>query len=116
MAGGLASTTSVVVHPDKPEWKDLGPRLRYDVRNRLWILLHRNLASSHGRDRAAYRFWRGTWEQARNAKRKDRFAWHLARGLAEGVLRRPRLTWPGTAPQLAAPPKSEPRSEHRLGG
>ncbi|HEY0169103.1 MAG TPA: glycosyltransferase family 2 protein [Jatrophihabitans sp.] len=109
MAGGLASTTSIVVHPDKPEWKDLGPRLRYDVRNRLWILRRRDLASSRGRERAAHRFWRGTWEQARNAKRKDRFAWHLARGLTEGMLRRPRLTRPGTAPQLAVLPRSEPK-------
>jgi GT2 family glycosyltransferase len=109
MAGGLASTTSVVVHPDKPEWKDLGPRLRFDVRNRLWILRHHDLASSRGRERAAFRFWQGTWEQARNAKRKDRFAWHLARGLTEGVLRRPKLTRPGSVPRPAVLPTREPR-------
>ncbi len=115
MAGGLASTKSVVVHPDKPEWKDLGPRLRFDVRNRIWILRRRDLASARGRERAAFRFWQGTWEQARNAKRKDRFAWHLARGVAEGLLRRPRLVQPGSVPRLAVLPGKEPRSEPRLG-
>jgi rhamnopyranosyl-N-acetylglucosaminyl-diphospho-decaprenol beta-1,3/1,4-galactofuranosyltransferase len=109
LAGGLASTTSIVVHPDKPEWKDLGPRLRFDVRNRLWILRHRDLASGRGRERAAFRFWQGTWEQARNARRKDLFTWHLARGLTEGLLRRPRLTRPGSVPRPAVLSASQPR-------
>jgi GT2 family glycosyltransferase len=95
LAGGLASTTSVVVHPDKAMWKDLGPRLRYDVRNRLWILRHRGLASAHGRQRAASGFWSGIRSQARNARRKDRFLWHLGRGLWEGLLVHPRLVSPG---------------------
>jgi glycosyltransferase involved in cell wall biosynthesis len=103
LAGGLASTSSVVVHPRKAEWDDLGPRLRFDVRNRLWILRGRGLASRHGRNRAKSGFVSGVLSQGRNARRKDMFLWYLVRGLVEGVLRRPRLARPGTTtqPQLA---------------
>ncbi|WAP59466.1 glycosyltransferase family 2 protein [Streptomyces sp. S465] len=94
LAGGLASTTSVVVHPNKPEWKDLGPRLRFDVRNRIWILKHRRLASARGRERAAEAFWTGIWAQAKNARRKDLFVRYLVQGLWEGVFTRPRPVLP----------------------
>jgi rhamnopyranosyl-N-acetylglucosaminyl-diphospho-decaprenol beta-1,3/1,4-galactofuranosyltransferase len=103
LAGGLASTSSVVVHPRKAEWDDLGPRLRYDVRNRLWILRGgRRLASRYGRERAASGFVSGVLAQGRNARRKDLYLWHLLRGLAEGVLRRPRLARPAPTPSQHA--------------
>ncbi|MFI6130795.1 glycosyltransferase family 2 protein [Micromonospora sp. NPDC051141] len=95
LGGGLASTTSVVVHPDKAEWRDLGPRLRFDVRNRIWILKNRTLASDRGRERAAGGFWTGIWSQARHARRKDLFVWHLGRGFWEGLFTNPRTVFPG---------------------
>jgi GT2 family glycosyltransferase len=102
LAGGLASLDAVVVHPRKAEWDDLGPRLRYDVRNRLWILRgrRRGLASARGRERAASGFVSGVVNQARHARRKGAFLRHLGQGLWEGMLHRPRLVSPGTAPAV----------------
>ncbi|GIM86530.1 glycosyltransferase family 2 protein [Salinispora arenicola] len=99
IAGGLASTASVVLHPDKPEWlSDLGPRLRYAVRNRLWIIRgrRRGLASPHARQRAASGLWTDVRSYARCARRKDQLVWWLGRALAEGLLTRPRLVRPDT--------------------
>ncbi|ONK10470.1 glycosyltransferase family 2 protein [Streptomyces sp. MP131-18] len=98
LAGGLASTTSIVAHPNKPEWKDLGSRLRFDVRNRIWLLKHRRLGSARGRERAAEAFWSGIWSQARNARRKDLFVRYLVQGLWEGVFTRPRPVLPARPP------------------
>lgn len=112
LAGGLASTTSVVTHPLKAEWSDLGPRLRYDVRNRLWILLRRGPASRHGRERAAAGFVTGIIAQGRNARRKAAFLGHLTLGLWEGLLKRPRLVRPGAVaarPDLPVSPGRAPQ-------
>lgn len=105
LRGGLASTESIVVHPERPAAYDSGWRLRADIRNRLWIIRDRGLASRHARASARFRFWAMIGDQARYARSKTLFARCVVLGLAEGLLRRPRLVMPsGSAtPERSAP-------------
>jgi GT2 family glycosyltransferase len=91
LAGGFECPESVVMHPEKPELKDLGERLYFDIRNRLWVLLDRRLGSPSSRQKSAATLWYRIRRQARNSKRKTTYLKLLLAGLVHGFFRRPKL-------------------------
>ena len=108
LRGGLASTESIIVHPERPATYDSGWRLRADIRNRLWIIRHRGLASPAVRASARFRFWAMIGDQARYSASKTLFLRCVVLGLVEGLLRRPRMVMPSGSPtpdrHVPAPP------------
>jgi rhamnopyranosyl-N-acetylglucosaminyl-diphospho-decaprenol beta-1,3/1,4-galactofuranosyltransferase len=94
LAGGFYCESSAVYHPINPSLKDLGVRLRYDLRNRLWIIKDNRLGSPTSLMKARRGFWSRVGTQALHATSKSLYARCVLTGVAEGLFRRPRLRLP----------------------
>lgn len=94
-APGVRSLSSRIIHPYKENYVDFGERLRYDVRNRLWILRHRALGSAGLRREELTSIPKVIAKQAIRSKRKSLYVRSVVSGLSEGMFRRPRIELPG---------------------
>lgn len=95
LAGGVHCPEAIILHPYKKGLLDLGSRLFYDIRNRLWVIRDPRLGSDFSRQRARASFLQRLRRQVQNARSKRAYAAYVARGMAEGLMRRPAIRWPG---------------------
>ena len=92
---GVRVLDSRIIHPFKAEYVDFGERLRFDIRNRLWILRDRKLGAQWLRKEELRVIPRVIAKQAIKSKRKSLYLKSLTRGLREGLFTRPHLDQPG---------------------
>lgn len=92
---GVRALDSHILHPYKVIYGDFGDRLRYDLRNRLWILTGKNLANSEVRRRQLILIPKILAKQLLVSESKKRYARNVGKGLREGLGSRPRLLRPG---------------------
>ncbi|HRL48688.1 MAG TPA: glycosyltransferase [Propioniciclava sp.] len=98
VAPGLLVPEAAIYHPIKaPARNDMGPRLYYYTRNKLWCTKLDTTATGLRSSlfvMTGYVVWHGL-QQLVIAKDKGVWASSLARGVRDGVLRRPRQDHPG---------------------
>ncbi|MFF1594684.1 glycosyltransferase [Streptomyces sp. NPDC058286] len=106
-APGVTVLSSVISHPAKPEHRDLGRRLYWDTRNRIWFLRDRSLGARGGREVARRRFFYRLYSQMMNASNKKTYFTYLYRGLRDGIFKKPIKYYPGQLRCLAMPLNSD---------
>lgn len=93
---GVRVSASQIIHPFKEEYLDFGERLRYDIRNRLWILRNRALGAPWLRREQLRAVPRTIASQALRSRNKATYFRALASGLKQGLLQRPNVDHPGS--------------------
>lgn len=90
--GGMMVPSSTVVHlAESPgPGRDLGDRLFYDIRNRIWIARNREVFSGSERADWWYATWAMVFGQARVTQNRWRYVKALTKALASGILTSPR--------------------------
>lgn len=94
IAGGAVAKTARMTHPEKSTHTDMGERLFFDLRGRLWMAKGRHLASPQARREAARWIWFRVRTQFRYSKSKRAYFKALVRGFAAGLFTSPRLVRP----------------------
>ncbi len=88
---GVRSLSSSIIHPFKAEYVDFGERLRYDIRNRIWILRSRKLGARWLRSEELVTIPKVIVKQALKSRRKSVYLRCLAQGVFEGWFTKPRV-------------------------
>ncbi|MDK9294936.1 glycosyltransferase [Propionibacterium freudenreichii] len=102
MANALMIPESKINHPQNPVRNDMGARLFYLVRNQLWFIRERQ--STTGRDLLdAVGLLRIVLMQFFAAKDKKLWFQSAAKGLGQGVFRRPKRRKPGSLLKTLSP-------------
>lgn len=96
---GVRALESRILHPYKEMYGDFGDRLRYDLRNRLWILTGGELANRKERRLQLALIPKILLKQAIASKNKSKYLHNVGVGFREGLFRRPRLAMPGASYQ-----------------